>query len=355
MSFYLAPLANEQQVDANGSPVSGGRLYTYIAGTTTPATTYTDDTGGTAQANPIILNSLGVPASPVWLQGGRTYKFVFQDANGVQTRPTIDDVSGINDPAIASTTDQWVIYAAAPTYISATSFSVTGDQTLTFQATRRVRSVNTGGTVYSSISASAYDAGTGLTTVTVVNDSGTLDSGLSQVSYGLLSTTNPAIPETTVGKALRTAAGAVIDRTYAEYTANASLTAVIPGDDTIPQNTEGTQIISVAFTPKSATSRLRLRFSGIFTLSAIASGNVALFSSSSADALTAGQATASAANYAMPISLEHEYVPGVTTALTFTVRAGPDTAATMRFNGSTTTRRFGGVAKATLVIEEIAV
>ena len=354
MSFHLAPIANEQQVDSDGAPVSGGKISVYVAGTSTPATTYTDDTGGTAQTNPIVLNSLGLPANPVWLQSGRSYKFVFTDANDVQTRPTVDDVTGINDPDASGSVDQWVLYGNEPTYISATSFSVEGDQTPIFQALRRLKSANTGGTIYSSIVSAVY--GAGITTVTVTNDSGTLDSGLSAVSYGLLSTDNPSIPETAGAKALRTLAGAgvVLDRAYAEYTANANLTAVIPGDDTIPQNTEGTQIISVAFTPKSATSRLRLRFSGVFALSAIASGNVALFSSASADALTAGQATASAANYAMPISLEHEYVPGVTTALTFTVRAGPDTAATMRFNGSTAARRFGGVAKATLVIEEIA-
>lgn len=192
MAFYLAPIGNEQQVDANGDPVVGGKIYTYLAGTTTPAPTYTDDTGGTPQANPIILNSLGIPASPIWLQGGQAYKFAFTDSNDVQTRPTVDDITGINDPAFASTADQWVVYPAAPTFLSATSFSLVGDQTNIFQVSRRLRTINTGGTTYSTVESAVF--GGGNTTVTVKNTSGVLDSGLSQVSYGLLSSDNSSIP-----------------------------------------------------------------------------------------------------------------------------------------------------------------
>ena len=351
MSYHLAPLANEQQVDANGSPVSGGRIWTYIAGTTTPATTYTDDTGATPQANPIILNSLGVPASPVWLQSGRTYKFVFQDANGVQTRPTVDDVAGIND--VTGAIDQWVLYGNAPSYINATSFSVAGDQTPTFQVNRRLKSVNTGGTVYSRITASAFAAG--ITTVTVANDSGALDSGLSTVSYGLLSNDNPSIPETAGAKLLRTqAAAGVIDRAYAEYTTNANLTTVIPSDDTIPQSTEGTQILSASITPKSATSRIRWRFKGVFANSVASNGSAALFNGG-ANAIDATTQSATAADLNFPLALEGEYVPGSTALITLTVRVGP-TAGTMRMNGTPGFGRiFGGVCKATLVVEEIAV
>ena len=35
--------------------------------------------------------------------------------------------------------------------------------------------------------------------------------------------------------------GCVVQTIYSEYTANTNLTAIIPGDDTIPQNTEGTR------------------------------------------------------------------------------------------------------------------
>jgi hypothetical protein len=145
----------------------------------------------------------------------------------------------------------------------------------------------------------------------------------------------------------------VIDRAYGEYTTNANLTTVIPLDDTIPQNTEGTQIISVALTPKATTSRVRLRFQGVFSIGQAANGTVAIFSSASANALTASTQSVTTTDLNFPLICEHEYVPGTTSALTFTVRVGP-TAGTMRMNGSPNFGRyFGGVAKATLVVEEI--
>lgn len=352
MSYHLAPIANAQQLDANGNPLSGGKIHTYIAGTSTPAPTYADDSGAAAQTNPIILNSRGVPANPVWLQGGRSYKLVISDANDVVLQ-TIDDVTGIND--VTGAVDQWVLYGNAPTYINATSFSVAGDQTPTFQVNRRLKSANTGGTIYSRITASSF-AGS-ITTVTVANDSGSLDSGLSTVSYGLLSNTNPSIPETSGAKALRTlGAGVLLDRAYAEYTANANLTTVIPADDTIPQNTEGTEVLSLSFTPKSATSRLRLRFraEGATDNASGVTIGAAIFSSASANALRAGFVSVNAAGIVGQIVLEHEYVPGTTSALTFSVRVGPLTASTIRLNGNATQRYFGGAMAATLVVEEIA-
>lgn len=67
----LTPSAKQQFFDANGNPLSGGKLYTYVAGTTTPLATYTDAGAGTPNANPIILDSRG--EANVWL-GSSSYK-----------------------------------------------------------------------------------------------------------------------------------------------------------------------------------------------------------------------------------------------------------------------------------------
>lgn len=147
--------------------------------------------------------------------------------------------------------------------------------------------------------------------------------------------------------------GAVIDRTYAAYTANADLTAQIPADDTIPQNSEGTQIISVSFTPKTTTNRLRLRFQGEASAAVAASVVAALFSSASASAIRSTFTNVSAGQGGTLV-IEHEYVPATTSALTFSVRVGPVSATTVRMNGTSAARFFGGTMAATLVIEEIA-
>jgi len=85
----LTPTAKMQFFKADGTPLVGGKLYTYTAGTTTPQTTYTDSSGGTANTNPIILDSRG--EANIWL-GGSTYKFKLADANDVEIW-TVDNIS----------------------------------------------------------------------------------------------------------------------------------------------------------------------------------------------------------------------------------------------------------------------
>lgn len=194
MPAYLSPILNDQACDANGAPLSGGKVYAYAAGTSTPIATYTDADGLTPQSNPIILNTAGRPDYPIWLPAGQAVKLVLKTSAEVLVDDW-DNVTGVGDPTNAAAVDQWVTFTGTPTYISATSFSVGGDQTGVFQVRRRLRTANTGGVVYSSVSASSYDPGSGLTTVTVANDSGSLDAGLSQVAYGLLSATNSAMPQ----------------------------------------------------------------------------------------------------------------------------------------------------------------
>lgn len=196
MSLFLSPVCNDQMFDINGAPLTGGQVETYVAGSSTPAATYTSSAGNVQQANPIILNSLGYPSSPIWLTGGTAYKFVVKDRNGITLR-TIDEVRGVNDASVS--VSEWVDSGFVPTYISATSFSVPGDQTSILQVGRRLKTVNSGGTIYSGISTSTF--GAGVTTVVVINDSGVLDVGLSSVAYGLISADNTSFPFATFAAA----------------------------------------------------------------------------------------------------------------------------------------------------------
>jgi hypothetical protein len=99
MAVNLSPVggAAAQFFDNSGQVLTGGKLYTYAAGTTTPAITYTSALGATAQPNPIILNAAGrVPDSgEIWLTDGISYKFVLKDQNEVLIA-TYDNIVGIN-------------------------------------------------------------------------------------------------------------------------------------------------------------------------------------------------------------------------------------------------------------------
>lgn len=84
ISLSLLGGAGWQFFDNSGDVLSGGRLFTYAAGTTTPLTTYTSSTGLTANANPIILDSAGRVPYQIWLTDGSAYKFVLQNSVGEQ-------------------------------------------------------------------------------------------------------------------------------------------------------------------------------------------------------------------------------------------------------------------------------
>jgi len=99
MAVSLSPIggAGWQFFDNNGAPLTGGKLYTYAAGTTTPQATYTTVSGGTAHANPIILDSAGrVPSGgEIWLSTGVSYKFVLKTSVDTQIW-SADNITGIS-------------------------------------------------------------------------------------------------------------------------------------------------------------------------------------------------------------------------------------------------------------------
>jgi hypothetical protein len=102
-SVLLSPVGNGQQFfDNTGVPLSGGLIYTYQAGSSTPLTTYTTNSGLIPNSNPIILDAAGRTANEIWLQTGYTYKFVLQTSAGV-TLQTLDNLYPILQTSAATT------------------------------------------------------------------------------------------------------------------------------------------------------------------------------------------------------------------------------------------------------------
>ena len=88
----LSPVPKLQFFDANGAPLSGGKLYSYAAGTTTPLATYTSASGLVANTNPVILDSRG--EASVWL-GDTSYKLKLTSATDVEIW-TVDNIDVIS-------------------------------------------------------------------------------------------------------------------------------------------------------------------------------------------------------------------------------------------------------------------
>ena len=104
MSVTLSLFAGvgAQFLNNNGLPLSGGKVYTYNAGTTTPLATYTNNLGTIFQPNPIVLDASGrVPGGEIWLSNGFGYKFVVEDSSNVLIG-TYDNVPSSAQPPIVN-------------------------------------------------------------------------------------------------------------------------------------------------------------------------------------------------------------------------------------------------------------
>lgn len=158
-------------------------------------------------------------------------------------------------------------------------------------------------------------------------------------------------------------------RAYVEYTANENLNTTIPIDDTIPQNTEGQQPsgFSVAITKKRPDSRIRIIVE-MFAACISSQGDdsvdwtLALFRDSVADALKAVRAGTALSNVTSGTgvnsnaTLVFEEAPSGVGPFTYSVRVGPPPSGNvLRLNGTTSGRLYGGVARSSMVVEEIFV
>ena len=115
MAVYLSPVggAAAQFFNNDGTPLAGGLIYTYAAGTSTPAVTYTSSSGIIAHSNPIVLDAAGrVPTGEIWLSDVLAYKFVIKTSADVLIA-SYDNVVGINSNFIAYTAQQEIQTATA--------------------------------------------------------------------------------------------------------------------------------------------------------------------------------------------------------------------------------------------------
>ncbi len=127
-------------------------------------------------------------------------------------------------------------------------------------------------------------------------------------------------------------------------------TTIIPFDDTIPQNTEGDEYMTLAITPSSATNKLKIEVVVNGGNNANTHHIAALFQDSVANAL----AVADTYNEGRitSISFSHFMTAGTTSEITFKVRAGGSIAGTFTFNGESGAR-YGGVLASSITITEI--
>jgi hypothetical protein len=126
-------------------------------------------------------------------------------------------------------------------------------------------------------------------------------------------------------------------------------------DDTIPQNSEGNEWMTLAVTPTSSSNKLIIDV----LCNCDASGDdhsvvLALFQDSTANALAAVHHEMGSGYQLNPVFLRHYMTAGTTSSTTFKVRGGTTNSGTVTFNGNGGSRVFGGVMASSITIWEIA-
>lgn len=136
------------------------------------------------------------------------------------------------------------------------------------------------------------------------------------------------------------------------YTTYATIATDMPVDNTIPQNTEGDEVVTVSITPTSATNRLVIEAECFGMIDNAGTIAMAVFQDTTANALAA-TAEGGAASSVVGLRIRHEMAAGTTSATTFKIRVGPSAAAANFYiNGDSSARLFGGVGAARVRVTE---
>lgn len=173
-----------------------------------------------------------------------------------------------------------------------------------------------------------------------------------------IATNTAAIAANTAAIAALPAAGTSVQTVYAELTTHTTgTTAMAGGVDTIPQNTDGTELVTVSITPKATTNKLVIRVGGVASNSGVTSNWSALFQDTTAGALAACAWAVNVADSMVPFSFAYQMTAGTTSATTFKVRIGNfnGVGSTWSVNGHSSARRLGGSQRVTITVEEIKV
>ena len=150
-------------------------------------------------------------------------------------------------------------------------------------------------------------------------------------------------------------AGNVLQVVNVQTGAVATGTTTIAFDDTVPQSSEGTEFITLAITPTSSTSKLRIDFSVVLNHTVgTAILNACLFQDAIVNALAAASSQNVNSGGPMIVAGSYYMTAGTTSSTTFKIRCGSPTAGTVTLNGVNGVRFYAGVSNSFITIIEVA-
>lgn len=268
--------------DDTGAPLSGGLVYTYDAGTTTPKDTYADSGAVTPNANPVVLDSRGEAT----IYGTGTYKVVVKTSAGA-TVYTVDNYRISGSVGTSDIDNLAVTTAKLAANVLSADATGRGKMQDGFVTSAKL---DTGGV--------ALPDGSTVTTQTAGD-----------------STTKPA------STAFVQSEKRVRQYVYEQYTTqfSGSPYTYLP-DGSKPQNTEGYEFITKSFTPTASDSVIVVRVVGQVSSSDNRPA-IAIFKDSVADAVSVARGMNNDTDYTVPVECIYKEVSGSTTARTYKAHA----------------------------------
>ena len=148
--------------------------------------------------------------------------------------------------------------------------------------------------------------------------------------------------------------GKLLQQVNTQTGAVATGTTIFPEDDSIPQNTEGDEYMTLSITPKSATSVINIEAHVFYSNTNSTRAGTGLFKDSDADALAFTSNFIDDLTSMSNMQVFYSETSGNTTARTYKIRCGNiQTSGTFTFNGQGGNRKFGGTVLSTIRILEI--
>lgn len=390
-----------QYLDAVGEPLAGGFIYFYDADTLDLRPIYTTEEATVQLANPLELTSEGrLPSAGVWLSGSYRIRVtdsalvVINDINDYHAYDLVDfstltaTIADLN-AAAGSVGSEGVVIASKSVVVDSNkdiaSFGILTGATLRATTAVRTPQINDANNVAAitvpavvsqvnsitvtpavtmaspSITATGSDTNINL----LLTGKGTGAVKVSGVSYPVADGTSGQVL-TTNGSGVATFASVPVSsqifkqQVRTNSTSYTALSSSIPMDTTIPQITEGTEVLTASITPTSASSTLDIT---VVLNVGSASGNslqyvAALFVDATANAIAAtavsGRDNPDNSYGITPTVISYSVSAATTTARTYRVRVGRSGAQNVYLNGSAAGNLLGGVQVSSITVVEVS-
>ena len=310
-SYPIIPI--HTVTDNNGKPVSGAKVYYYAAGTTDLLDLFSDNALTDAIANPVVADSNGRIVIPYF--AGGAFKVIATTSTGA--------------------TLNWAAIDNYSSFVQSVNGAV---------------SVTDGGTGADN----AEDARTNLG-VPSAADVSTLSAAVTEVADKIAAVPGGVLGDVAaLDEITPTDLGSGFDDVciQRDSVTSSSVTTVSTTVSTAtqPTRTNGTELLSLAFTPTRSDSELEFRATIHIKSANILQGLFYLCRSDSANAISLSFIRSDSSGIYASVELYHRFALGATTAITYSIRAAnSDGGDSFTMN----TSDFGGTARSSLRIREL--